>query len=264
MARANWRVLCHLKIYPHISSYCNNPLPEHTFVVWKLMKRNFRAIFLIHFLSTVWNTAILRHDRTRLPYVNTEMILPPALDASFPRRSPQIIPSDRHFGIRRQHQDKSHLGRASQSDSLAYVIGPLLWGVLSRSLHVKASLVTHAVCTWRCWTLPFLRFERERMQRVNEIIYEHLQWNFASFNIKINWLTSISSDEIDRLPKYFHPPHWNNSLFISCTITEFCVTSFLALDTCGQKYCQTLSYRPTRQFQLFLSDFPSNFKLPGF
>ena len=28
------------------------------------------------------------------------MILPPALDASFPRRSPQIDPSDRHFGIR--------------------------------------------------------------------------------------------------------------------------------------------------------------------
>ena len=66
MARANSRVLCHLKIYPDISSYCDNPLPEHTFIVWKLMKS------LIHFLSTVWNRAILRHDPTRLPYVNTE------------------------------------------------------------------------------------------------------------------------------------------------------------------------------------------------
>ena len=74
-----------------------------------------------------------------------------------------------------------------------HVIRPLLWVVLSRSLHVKALeftafvihvwenerirlnlinqkflkiTVTHAVCTWRCWTLPLLWFERERMQLV--------------------------------------------------------------------------------------------------
>ena len=68
MGRANSRVLCHLKIYPDISSYCNNPLSEHTFVVWKLMKRNFHAIFLIHFLSTAWNRAILRHDRPMIAH----------------------------------------------------------------------------------------------------------------------------------------------------------------------------------------------------
>ena len=27
--------------------------------------------------------------------------------------------------------------------------------------------VTHAVCTLRCWTLSLLRFERERMHRLN-------------------------------------------------------------------------------------------------
>ena len=47
--------------------------------------------------------------------------------------------------------------------------------------------VTHAVCPWRCWTLPLLRFERDRIQLVYEIILlnkilrnhllsEHLQW----------------------------------------------------------------------------------------
>jgi len=29
MVRAYSQVLCHLKIYPDISPYCNNPLPEH-------------------------------------------------------------------------------------------------------------------------------------------------------------------------------------------------------------------------------------------
>ena len=47
--------------------------------------------------------------------------------------------------------------------------------------------VTHAVCPWRCWTLPLLRFERDRIQLVHEIILlnkilrnhhlsEHLRW----------------------------------------------------------------------------------------
>ena len=80
----------------------------------------------------------------------------------------------------------------------AHVMRSLLWVVLSSSLHVKALefaafvvrerenerirrlnlinprvskiTVMHAVCTWRCWTLPLLWFERERMQLVYEII----------------------------------------------------------------------------------------------
>ena len=55
MARTNSRVLSHLKIYPDISSYCNNPLSEHTFVVWELMKRTFHAVFLIHLPGTEWS-----------------------------------------------------------------------------------------------------------------------------------------------------------------------------------------------------------------
>ena len=72
MARANSRVLCHLKIYPDVSSYCNNPLSEHTFVVWKLMKRNFHAIFLIHLPGTEWYCR-----RPSLPHFH------PALPRSF-------------------------------------------------------------------------------------------------------------------------------------------------------------------------------------
>ena len=78
--------------------------------------------------------------------------------------------------------------------------------------------VTNAVCTeWRCWTLPFSRVERERMQLVyeiillNKILWNHLlsfrnslQWNYALSNVKINRLTSISSNEIIKLPKYFY------------------------------------------------------------
>ena len=59
--------------------------------------------------------------------------------------------------------------------------------------------VTQAVCTWRCWTLPLLRFERERMQLGFEIILlnkiwrnhllsENLQWNYASFNVTLIYL----------------------------------------------------------------------------
>ena len=33
-----------------------------------------------------------------------------------------------------------------------------------------------------------------------------------------------------------HSPHWNNFLFTSCIITEFCMTFSLALNNWGQKY----------------------------
>ena len=131
-----------------------------------------------------------------------------------------------------------------------HVIRPSLWVVLSRSLHVKALefasfvvrvwvnprvskiTVTHAVYTWRCWTLPLLRLEREKMHFVYEIVLlnkisrnhflsEPLQWNYASFNVKRNRPTSISSNKIVKLQKNFisvwpliacHSPHWNNHL----------------------------------------------------
>ena len=38
-----------------------------------------------------------------------------------------------------------------------------------------------------------------------------------------------------------HSHHWNNSLFISCTITEFCMTP-LALDNWRQKYCHIVTF----------------------
>ena len=44
------------------------------------------------------------------------------------------------------------------------------------------------------------------------------------------------------IASYF--PNWNNSLFFSCMITGFCVTSSLALHKWEQKYCQTLGYKP--------------------
>ena len=149
--------------------------------------------------------------------------------------------------------------------SPAHVIRPSLWLVLPRILYVYESIrlnllnprvlkltVTHAVSKWRCCTLPFLRFERERMQLVYEIVLfnkilrnhllsEHQQWNYASFKVKIKRLTSVSSNKINKLQKYFicgHSSHvillyWNNPLFISCTITEFWVTSLALVDYWG-------------------------------
>ena len=78
--------------------------------------------------------------------------------------------------------------------------------------------VTHAVCTRRCWTLSLLRFERERMQLVyefillnkisrNRLLSEHMQLNYASFNVKSNRLTSISFNKIIKVPKYFICDH---------------------------------------------------------
>ena len=77
---------------------------------------------------------------------------------------------------------------------------------------VLEKTVTHAVRTWRRWTLPLLQFDHERMQLVYEFLFlkkilrnhllsEHMQWNYASFNVKIKRLTSISFNKIIKLPK---------------------------------------------------------------
>ena len=72
--------------------------------------------------------------------------------------------------------------------------------------------------------LPFLRFDRERMQLVywvillkilrNLLLSKNMQWNYASFNVTLNYLM-----------------YW---------IMEFYVALSLALDNYEQKDCQTL------------------------
>ena len=58
MARANSWVLCDLKIYPDISSYCNNPLSEHTFRRVETYEKKFSP----HFPHTPsWYRKILIH-----------------------------------------------------------------------------------------------------------------------------------------------------------------------------------------------------------
>ena len=88
--------------------------------------------------------------------------------------------------------------------------------------------IERTFCTWRCWTLPLLRFHREGMQLGYEFILlkkilrshllsENMQWNYASFNVTLNYLTH--------------------------EIMEFCVTSFLARNL-EQIHCQTLGNKP--------------------
>ena len=137
--------------------------------------------------------------------------------------------------------------------------------------------VTHAVCTWRCCTLALLRFERERMQLVyefillnkilrNRLLSEHMQWNYASFNVKSNKLTSISFKKIISPEILYmwplipcHSPQWNNPVFISCTITEFCVIGWhlWLWTTEGKNIVKLLAISPTCQFHsaIFNCDF---------
>ena len=122
--------------------------------------------------------------------------------------------------------------------SPAHVIRPSLWLVLRRILYVYESIrlnllnprvlkltVTHAVSKWRCCTLPVLRFERESMQLVYEIVLfnkilrnhllsEHQQWNYASFKVKIKRLTSVSSNKINKLQKYFICGHSSHVILL--------------------------------------------------
>ena len=145
--------------------------------------------------------------------------------------------------------------------SSAHEIRPLLWVVLSRSLHMKTLqfaafvvrvwknttnlinprvlkiTVTNTVCTWRCWTLPLLRFERQRMQPClrHHLLNKILKSDLLSENRQWNYNHSM-------LP-----------LFISCTITEFCVTFSLALDNWGL-------ISQIHQFQLFSTNSKFTFK----
>ena len=54
----------------------------------------------------------------------------------------------------------------------------------------------------------------------------------------------------------FHSLKQSLIVFISCAITEFCVTSSLALDlTEGKNVVRVLAVSQTRQFELFLTNF---------
>ena len=104
--------------------------------------------------------------------------------------------------------------------------------------------VTNAVCTWRGWTLPLLRFECERMQLVYEIILlntilrnhllsENLQWNYGSFNV---------------YPYLSHARSQNFAWHLLCLLT-----------TEGKNIVKLLAISQTCQFQFFFTDLPRNF-----
>ena len=104
--------------------------------------------------------------------------------------------------------------------------------------------VTNAVCAWRGWTLPRLRFECERMQLVYEIILlntilrnhllsENLQWNYGSFN---------------GYPYLSHARSQNFAWHLLCLLT-----------TEGKNIVKLLAISQTCQFQLFFTDLPRNF-----
>ena len=123
--------------------------------------------------------------------------------------------------------------------SLGHVTRPFLWVVLSHSLLLKAwefavfvvhliIIVTHAVCTWRCWSLPLSQFEQKNATCLqvhfdqpilrNHLFSEHMWWNYASCNVKSNRLTSIFSNKIIKLPKFFICGHSSHVIPITETI----------------------------------------------
>ena len=95
------------------------------------------------------------------------------------------------------------------------------------------------------WSIRF--FDR------NHLLSEYTQWNYASFNVKISRLTSKAPIKLSncRNTLYVATHHMSfPSLKQSRTylmhdhgILRHCITP-LALDNWGQKYCQTLGYKP--------------------
>ena len=63
----------------------------------------------------------------------------------------------------------------------------------------------------------------------NRLLSEHLQWNFASFNVKINRLTSISSNEIIKLLKYFICGHSSHAILLIKTILYLSLVLFVII-----------------------------------
>ena len=157
---------------------------------------------------------------------------------------------------------------------------PLSWFVYEKnrldliSPRVLKITVTHAVCTWRYWTLPLLHFERERIQLVNEFILlnnilrnrlfsEHMQWNYASVTFTSNRLMSTSSKKHQQtakilytwplIPSSFSPLKQSHiHLTHDHGIFRHCMTSSLTLNNWGQKYCQTLGYKPNPSIHIVI------------
>ena len=62
----------------------------------------------------------------------------------------------------------------------------------------------------------------------NHLLSEHMQWNCASLKVKSNRLMSTSSKKNYQTAHSSHPhfPHWNNPIFLLCTITELSVIAW--------------------------------------
>ena len=73
------------------------------------------------------------------------------------------------------------------------------------------------VRTWKNATCVRVHFVNSILR--NTLLSEHMQRDYASFSVKSNRLTSISSNKNIKLLKYFmrwpligcHSPHWNNA-----------------------------------------------------
>ena len=88
----------------------------------------------------------------------------------------------------------------------------------------------------------------------NHLFSEHMWWNYASCNVKSNRLTSICSNKIIKLPKFFICGHSSHVIPITETIPIYLMhdhgilchiyVTCLALDIWGQKYCKPLGYKP--------------------
>ena len=89
----------------------------------------------------------------------------------------------------------------------------------------------------------------------NHLLSEHMRWNCASFKVKSNRLMSTSSKKSYQtaeilytwplIPSSFSPLkqshiHLKHDHGTFC----HCMTSTLTLNNWGQKYCQTLGYKP--------------------
>ena len=96
----------------------------------------------------------------------------------------------------------------------------------------------------------------------NHLLSEHMQWNYASFNVTRNRLMSTSSQkklsnchEIlymwPLIPSSFPPLKQSHiHLMHDHRIFRHCMTSSLTLNNWGQKYCQTLGYKPNPSIPL--------------
>ena len=114
--------------------------------------------------------------------------------------------------------------------------GERSWRNIVSQLCLKHSCEEPTVdCTWRCWTLPLLLFDRERMHLVYQVIFlnkilrnhllsENMQWNYASSSVILN-LSHAWDHGILR-----HIPFGARQL--------------------GAKYCQTLGNKPNHSHRV--------------